>query len=453
VRLFRVLFVIAGLVLVLGAVNSAAALQGERSAPPEPPANQQAVVPAPGQPAEPQQATTSYTLPPEKYTKAVAYSQTQYRLYFIGFLYEVLVLLLVLRWKFGPRIRDWAESTSRVRFVQAIIFAPLLILTLDALSLPLRIYHHWLSLKYDISVQGWRSWAWDWAKGELVGFTIGSILVWILYAVIRRSARRWWFYFWLTSLPILLFLLFIGPVVIDPLFNKFEPLVNTQPALVTALEKEVTRAGMNIPRERMFLMKASVKTKAIDAYVTGIGPSKRVVVLDTALQHMTVPETLFVFGHEMGHYVLGHIWKLIGYFAAVLFVFLYLGYRFLGGVLGRWGAGWGIRGVDDWASLPVLLLLLTIFSFLFSPVTNTFSRHVEHEADIYGLEVTHGLIPNSSEVAAHAFQVLGEVDLADPHPSEFIKVWLYNHPPLAERLDFARSYDPWGRGQSPKFVQ
>jgi Zn-dependent protease with chaperone function len=453
VRRLRFLPVSAGLFLFLGAMVYAAPPQGDRAASPEPETNQQAVVPAPGQTVPPPQQPQGYTLSPEKYANAVAYSKAQYRLYFIGFAYGLIALLLVLRWRLGPKYRDWAEGISRVRFVQAIIFTPLLLLTLDVLDLPLGIYRHWLSLKYDISVQKWGSWAWDWTKGELIGFVIGSILIWILYAVIRRSARRWWFYFWLASLPILLFLFFIGPYVIDPLFNKFEPLEKSQPALVTSLEQEVTRAGMHIPPERMFLMKASVKTKALNAYVTGFGASKRVVVWDTTIEKMTLPETLYVFGHEMGHYVLGHIWKLISSFAIVLLVFLYLGYRFSGGLLARRGPGWGIRGMDDWASFPALTLLLTIFSFFASPVINTFSRHFEHEADLYGLEVTHGLIPNSSEVAAHAFQVLGEVALADPHPSEFIKVWLYSHPPVAERVAFAQTYDPWSKGKSPKFVK
>ena len=109
--------------------------------------------------------------------------------------------------------------------------------------------------------------------------------------------------------------------------------------------------------------------------------------------------------------------------------------------------------MDDWASLPALLLFVYLFFFLAEPVFNSFSRYQEHQSDVYGLEVTHGIIPNSSENAAEAFQVLGEVDLADPDPSALIKIWLYNHPPLAERLTFAHEYDPWSSGQAPMFVR
>ncbi len=403
--------------------------------------------------AQGKQEVRRYTLPPEKYEKAVAYSRAHYRLYFLNAAYGLLVLLLVVGWRVAPKLRDRAERASQRRLAQVVIYAPLLLLLLAILGLPTDIYGHWLSLKYEQSIQGWGSWAWDWTKGQLIALVIETILVWILYGVIRRSPRRWWFYFWLAALPILVFLLFITPVVIEPLFYKFEPLAAKQPVLVEGIEKVLARGGVAIPRERMFEMHASEKLKALDAYVTGLGPSKRVVVWDTTVAKMTTPQTLFVFGHEMGHYVLNHIPKGIAFLAALLLVFLYLGYRGMQGALARWGPRWSIRGVDDWASLPVLLLLLGISSFLASPLTNTFSRHLEHEADVYGLEVVHGVVPDSQEVAAEAFQVLGEVDLADPNPGPFIKVWLYNHPPLGERLVFARDYDPWSKGQAPQFVR
>jgi STE24 endopeptidase len=405
--------------------------------------------------AQPQQNqdVKAYILPPALYQKAVKYSRAQYILYFAGFLWGVIVLLLVLAWRLAPKYRDWAEQATSVRFLQAVIFTPLLLLTVAVLGLPLDIYGHWLSRDYGISVQSWGSWAGDWAKGQVLSFILGIILVWILYAIIRHSPRRWWLYFWLAALPILFFVIFISPNVFDPMFNKFEPLQNTDPQLVTALEQVVHRAGMNIPPERMFLMRASEKTNAVDAYVTGIGASKRVVVWDTTIQKMTVPETMYVFGHEMGHYVLGHVYKGLIFGALLAFVLLYIGFRGTLWTLSRCSSRWSIRSTDDWASLPVLLLWIAILGFLTSPVSNTFSRHVEHQADQYGLEVTHGLFPDSKQVAAHSFQILGEVDLADPDPNPFIKVWLFSHPPLAERVNFALTYDPWSEGKQPEFVK
>lgn len=406
-------------------------------------------------PGSPQSAkhVKAYTLPPDLYEKAVKYSRTQYILYFAGFVWGVIVLLLVLGWRLAPKYRDWAEGATNVHFFQAVIFTPLLLLTLAVLGLPLDIYGHWLSRDYGISVQSWGSWAGDWAKSQLLSFILGIILVWILYAIIRHSPRRWWLYFWLAALPILFFVIFISPNVIDPMFNRFEPLQNTDPQLVTALEQVVHRAGMNIPPDRMFLMKASEKTNAVDAYVTGIGASKRVVVWDTTIQKMTVPETMYVFGHEMGHYVLGHVFRGLIFGALLAFVLLYIGFRGALWTLSRRSSRWSIRNTDDWASLPVLLLWVAILGFFASPVANTFSRHVEHQADQYGLEVTHGLFPDSKQVAAHSFQILGEVDLADPDPNPLIKVWLFSHPSLAERVNFALTYDPWSEGKQPEFVK
>ena len=326
-------------------------------------------------------------------------------------------------------------------------------LLVDVLDLPVRLYWHQLSLHYDQSVQGWGSWFWDWTKEEIVGTVIGIVLVLILYAVMRYSPRRWWLVSWFPLVFVLLVLTVIWPVVIEPLFNKFEPLSHQHPALVASIEKLTKRAGVPVPPERMFLELASKKTNAINAYVTGIGASKRVVVWDTLIQKTSNDETLFVVGHELGHYALGHVVKGFLAGAAALLVALYLLFRGLYWALDRWGHEWKISGAEDWASLTVLLLLLQVLLFFSSPPINWFSRAQEHAADVYGLEVTHGLIPNSPEVAAHAFQALGELDLSDPNPPPFITFWLYSHPPVAERLVFAHTYDPWSKGQKPKYVQ
>jgi STE24 endopeptidase len=396
---------------------------------------------------------SSYTLPPDKLAKAVEYARARNVLYFAGIAYGVVVLLGVLALRVAPRFRDWAESASGRRIVQAYIFAPLLLLTIDILELPLGIYGQHLARHYDQSVQGWGSWFWDWTKGELIQFALAGILLWILYAVIRRSPRRWWFYFWLVAIPIVVFLMFITPVVIEPLFFKFEPLAGKQPALVAEIQKVVARGGLEIPPDRMFEMKASEKLNSLNAYVAGIGASKRVVVWDTTIQKMKPEQILFVFGHEMGHYVLNHIWIGIGLISIVIGVFLFLGYHAMHWALGRWGERWGIRAIDDWASLPVLMLAISIFGFLSEPLVNSLGRMMEHNADIYGLEVVHGIVPDSPQAAAAAFQRLGEVGLSDPNPSPFIEFWRYDHPSVGSRVRFSAEYDPWSKGEPRKYVQ
>ncbi|MGB8802142.1 MAG: M48 family metallopeptidase [Candidatus Acidiferrales bacterium] len=396
---------------------------------------------------------TAYTLPPDLYRKARDLGRFHARFAWIDFFYGIFVLWVILYWRFGPQFRDWAESASRNRFLQAAIFAPLLLLTMAILSLPSDIYENSVERKYGLSVQSWGSWFWDWTKGQFLGILLGIILVSILYAVIRSSPRRWWFYFWLTSLPIIVLLVFIQPVIVDPMFHKFEPLQQKDAALTASLEKMVQRAGVNIPPERMFWMGAGEKTTELNAYVTGIGASKRIVVWDNTIAKMNTQEIVFVVGHEMGHYVLNHIWKGLLFAAVFLFVVFYLGFRTIGWLLRRFGGAWGIRGVDDWASLPALLLLISIYSFIANPVQSAVSRHFEHQADQYGLEVTHGLTPDSSQVAAQAFQVLGEVDLSDPTPSPVTVFMFYSHPTIPDRIRFSLTYDPWDQGEQPEFVK
>lgn len=404
-------------------------------------------------PQEPQpQKVTKYTLPPDRYKKARDLARIGFRVRMFGFFYGLAVLWLVLRWKLAARYRTTAENTSSRRFVQAVVFTFFLTLTLDVLELPVGIYRNWISRQYGLSVQGWRSWFWDWTKGEILGVIISIIFIWILYAVIRKSARRWWFYFWLVSLPILLLLVFLQPLIVDPLFHKFEPLAQKNPALTASLEKMVQHAGESIPPERMFWMDAGEKTTALNAYVTGFGASKRIVVWDTTIAKMSTPQIVYVSGHEMGHYVLQHLPKGIAFGALLLFVLFYLGFRSIGWVLSRWGSNWGVRGLDDWASLPALLFLLSVFSFFATPLFSSFNRHFEHQADQYGLEVTHGLTPDSGQIAAQAFQVLGDVDLADPEPSPIEVFLFYSHPPIPDRIQFVLSYDPWSAGHSGEFV-
>ncbi|HYL93170.1 MAG TPA: M48 family metalloprotease, partial [Alphaproteobacteria bacterium] len=251
--------------------------------------------------------TMAYTLPPDKLEKARALYILDGKLIVISSVYSFIVLLALLSFGIVARYRNWAEKASSKRFVQALIVVPLLLLTLDILHLPFRIYGHHIGLQYGFSVQGWGSWALDVLKGEGLGLAIGTLVLYGLISIIRRSPKRWWFYFWLIAIPFGLFFVFIEPMVIDPIFYKYEPLEAHNPQLVQALEKVTQRGGLAIPRSRMYEMKASEKLTVLNAYVTGLGASKRVVIWDTTIQKTTTPETLFIFGHEMGHYVLHHV--------------------------------------------------------------------------------------------------------------------------------------------------
>jgi STE24 endopeptidase len=398
------------------------------------------------------QVITEYSLPPDKLAKSEALYRTRVAMFLVGTLYGIAVLLAVLELGLARRFRDLAERASTRRWAKALIFAPVLLLSIDVLSLPLAIYGHQLQLDYGLSVQGWGSWLWDWAKSQLVTVVIATFLVWGLYALLSRSPRRWWFYGWLAAIPLAVFLTFAYPLLVDPLFNKFDSLEAQQPRLMEQIERVTKRGGLTIERSRMLEMRASDKVTTYNAYVTGIGASKRVVVWDNTAREMSIPETLFVFGHEQGHYVLQHIWQGFALSMVGVLVMLYLGYRLLGVVLARLGTRWGIRGPQDWASLPALLLLFSLLSTAGQPIAAAFSRYLEHQADIYGLEIIHGLVPDSSQAATHAFQKLGEKSLTYPRPHPLYVLWVYDHPALHERIQFAARYRPWDRGEPGRYV-
>jgi Zn-dependent protease with chaperone function len=405
------------------------------------------------QPSTGEPSPQGYTLSPERAAQATAYARARRRIYFLDFAWGLLALLLILRLRVAVTFRRWAEAVSRHRILQAAIFSPLLLALLEVAGLPAGAARHWLAVRYRISVQPWSSWLLDWAKGSLLEFALGILLVWLLYAVMRRSPRRWWLYGWLASLPILVFAIFLSPWLVDPLFFEFTPLAPAHPQLAAQIERVTARAGEEIPQSRMYVMNASSKLNAMNAYVTGLGASRRVVVWDTTIARLSTPEVLSVFSHEMGHYVLGHVRAGVMFGAAMLLAGLFVGsFLFRGGV-NRWGSLWGLRGVDDWASLPVLLGVLSLLSFLVTPAANAYSRHIEHQADQYGLEVLHGMVPDASGAAARSLQVLGEEDLEEPSPSPAVVFWFYTHPPIAERILFAHTYDPWAPGRSPEFVK
>jgi STE24 endopeptidase len=421
-----------------------------------PAAAAQSSIPQQTQPETASQAqqlhVTEYSLPPDKLAKAEALYKTRTVLYLFGLVFGIIVLWVLLKLRVAPVFRDLAERASKNSFVQALIFVPLLMLLIAIISLPIDLYEQHISRAYGLSVQGWGSWAGDWCKAEGVSLVITVLAVFGLFQIIRKSPQRWWFYFWLVTLPFLVLLIFVAPVILDPMFNTFVPLEKTQPLLVSEIEKVTHRGGLSIPRDRMFEMKASEKVTTYNAYVTGIGATKRVVVWDNTSHDLTVPETLFVFGHEMGHYVLNHIYKGLAFFAAMMLAGFWLGRRLVLAMLARWGEAWHIRGINDLAALPALMLALSLLTLVTEPIGNAFSRHQEHQADIYGLEVTHGLFPNNGEVAASAFQKLGENSYDYPTPSPVLVFWSYSHPSIPERIRFSLNYDPWHTPRGPKYV-
>jgi STE24 endopeptidase len=395
----------------------------------------------------------SYSLKPADLAKGDHLESVRDILHFSEAAWSVLQLVLLLSLGVIWRFRAAVVRRFRNRWLQGYGFLLLFSLATTLLSLPLDIYGQWLRRSYGLSVQSWGSWAGDQAKSFGLGWLIGGLLVMLLFFIIRKFPRRWWLVFWLAMIPVTLAGVFATPYIIDPLFNKFEPLAQSQPQLVRRLEEVAQRGHMNIPPERMFLMKASAKVTTLNAYVTGFGASKRVVVWDTSIAKGTPDEILFIFGHESGHYVLHHIVRGLVMTFVILLVLMYCGYRFVQWSIRRFGKRWGIESQHDWGALAVLLLAFSIFSIVLEPLQSTLTRTQEHAADVYGQEAIHGIVADPQATARGAFQVLGETSYDDPNPSQFIEFWTYSHPSIGRRAAFGAHYDPWAAGVEPKYFK
>jgi STE24 endopeptidase len=391
-----------------------------------------------------------YSLPPGELARARSLYHWRTALDFGSTAWSALVLLAVLNFRWAAGLAEWTASVTHKPWLQGLCFAPLILLLLSLFHLPLAMLAHHVSLSYGQSVQGWGSWLLDWIKALIIDLVSGTVVLSVLFALIRKS-RKWWLWLWILSLPMQVLVVFVLPVVVDPIFNHFEPLAQTNPALVQQLERVADKTGVSIPPSRMFLMKASEKYTSSNAYVTGFGSSRRVVVWDNTLKSSPPDEILMVFGHELGHYVLHHIERGMAIGAVVSFFFLWIGSHLARFLVRRYGARWHIASLEDWAAACVLLLVLVMLTFVAEPVGNSISRMQEHQADVFGLEVVHGIVANPQKVDAESFQRLGEQSLEYPYPSPLVVFWTYTHPPIAEREAFVASYDPWRPGGHPRY--
>ncbi len=408
--------------------------------------------PATAPASKPQPASEqAYTLPPDKLAKAILLNKIRLALEIAGALWGLAILWLLLSTGAAAGLETQTQRWSGRRWLQGFYFFALFFVITSLAGLPLDAIGHTVSVRFGISVQPWGSWFGDQGKGLAISVLFGSLVLLLFNWIVRVSPRRYWIWGWLASIPLMLLSVFLAPLVIDPLFNKFEPLINTHPALVARLEQVVAKTGTHIPPDRMFLMKASEKSNGLNAYVTGIGATKRFVMWDTATDRLPDDEVLFIFGHESGHYMLHHIPKMLTLSAIGLFLLFSACARLGEWMLRRFGRRWRVRSMESRAGFLILLFAFSIAGIVVEPVGNTISRHYEHQADVYGQEAIHGLVPDPQSTAVSGFNHLGEAWLEDPNPSRFVEFWLYNHPSVQSRARFARSYNPWANGGRGEF--
>lgn len=311
------------------------------------------------------------------------------------------------------------------------------------LSFPLSYYSEFVRQHaYDLSNQSFGAWFGDSMKGMMVGIIMSLLFLWIPLRLIKKFPTRWWLYFGLGAIPFLILGLMVAPIWIQPLFDDFGPMQNKD--LEAKILSVADRAG--IEGGRVFEVNKSEDTKQINAYVTGFGGTKRIVLWDTTIEQMDEQEILFVMGHEMGHYVLGHMYNMILLGVVMILIGMYAVHRTAGWVLRKWGDRFGFHQLSDIAAIPLILLLFSLANFVLSPVANSISRYQETSCDKFGLELTR-----DNHAAATAFIKMQQTNLANPRPGWLYKTWRASHPPIGERVDLMNEYKPWETGEALRY--
>nr|WP_106779897.1 M48 family metallopeptidase [Lysinibacillus timonensis] len=318
------------------------------------------------------------------------------------------------------------STISKWKVVHNTIYLFLLSILTFVIFLPIDYYRYTLSKGYGISTQDFSSWMKDNIISFWVNFIITVIVISVLYWLIKKSTRKWWLYAWLLTVPFSIFLMYVQPVIIDPLYNEFYPLKNKE------LEERILNLAeqANIPADHVFEVNMADKTNALNAYVTGVGDHSRIVLWDTTLNRLTEDEILFIMGHEMGHYVEKHIYiGIVGYLLMML-VGLWLIAKIMPGIIRRFGSKLKIKSIEQIHSLPLLLLISSVLLFFSNPFYNTVSRYQEARADEFAIELVQ-----DPEAAISGFQKLAKAGLSEVNPPLLVKWFRYTHPPMLERIN------------------
>ena len=344
----------------------------------------------------------------------------------------LLLVLLLTGWT--GSIRDAAYSLASQGYVLAVfLYVVILVLIAKALSLGMDYYDFHLEHRYALSNQRLRSWAWDEVKGLLLTLVLAGLLVELLYFIIRQFPQHWWVVAWIGFLAVAVLLVQLAPVLLFPIFYKFEPLQDED--LKTRLVRLGERAGTRV--RGVYKWNLSEKSKKANAALTGLGNTRRIILADTLLDNYSGDEIEAVLAHELGHHVHKHILKGMVVQAAVTFV-------------GFWAANWALRysidrwhwfeTISDFANLPLLVLIFVVLSFLLMPALNAFSRYNERQADRYAFENTASVEPFITSMNKLASQ-----NMAERTPSRWVEWWFHSHPAISRRVTAAEN---WARANS-----
>lgn len=374
-------------------------------------------------------ASTSTVAPPDS-PEVRKYNRIRRWLGIVEFLLGLALLLVLLITGWTGWLRDLAYASAFQSYVLAVfLYVVLLVLISKVLGLGLDYYSFRLEHRYQLSNQKHRAWAWDETKGFLVSAILAGALVELLYFIIRQFPQHWWVLAWLGFLGVAVLLAQIAPVVLFPIFYKFEPLQDEE--LKLRLVRLGERAGTRV--RGVYKWHLSEKSKKANAALTGLGSTRRIILADTLLENYTADEIEAVLAHELGHHVHKHILKSIGIQAIVTFV-------------GFWAANWALHySIDRWhtfetlsdfANLPLLVLTFAFLSFFLMPALNAFSRFNERQADRYAFENIASVTPFVSSM-----NKLADQNLAERIPSRWVEWWFHSHPAIARRIAAAERWD------------
>lgn len=377
-------------------------------------------------------ATEAYLakMPADKRAKSDAYFEGGYWLQLWDFLYGLAVAGILLASGLSARLRDLARRIGRKKPLETALYWLMYLPVVTVLAFPMTVYEgYFREHQYGLATQTFGPWLGDQAKGLGVGLVMGAIFLPILYGVFRRATRTWWIWGAAVMVLFLMFGALIAPVYINPIFNKYTKLADA-----TVRDPILSMARANgIPATDVYEMDASRQTTRVSANVSGFLGTERITLNDNLLKRCSLAEIQSVMAHEMGHYVLNHVYELIIEFAVVIV----LGFAWvrwgMTRALARWGAKWRLEGLGDVASLPLLVAVFSVFFLVMTPVTNTIIRVNEIEADIFGLNAAR-----QPDGFAETALKLGEYRKLAPGPLE--ELVFFDHPSGRNRISMAMQW-------------
>lgn len=358
------------------------------------------------------------------------YSTIKDFLFFVSTAWSALLLVIIITTKWTYKWELFSKSAVKNKFLQLTSYLFIFSLFTTFASLPIDYYGYKLSVSYGISVEQPSDWVRDEIINFWISFALSLVVIQVLYYMMQKSTKKWWLYTWLLSIPFTLFLTFIQPVLIDPIYNDFTPLQNKE--LETKIIEMAKKA--DIPANKVYQVNMSESTTSLNAYVTGIGKNSRIVLWDTTLEKLSDDEILFIMAHEMGHYVKKHVYINIATYLLLTLVGLYLCYKIMTRITTKHGEKMGIVNKQGFTMIPLLFLLSSLLGVVSDPLTNLQSRMHEVDCDKYALKMT-----GNTDAAIKTFQELSRIGLDDVHPPLIIKVWRNSHPSILERIEYIKN--------------